>query len=43
MEQVISIAIAEDQEMMRKFIIEILEGFGCFRVAIEAEHGAELL
>ena len=29
--------------MMRKFIIEILEGFGCFRVAIEAEHGAELL
>jgi len=43
MEPIISIAIAEDQEMMRKFIIEILEGFGCFRVAIEAEHGAELL
>jgi DNA-binding NarL/FixJ family response regulator len=43
MESIISIAIAEDQEIVRRGVIEILHSFGNYRVDIEAENGKDLI
>lgn len=43
MEQTIRLAIAEDHDIVRKGIVEIISGFGGFSVEIEAEDGDELL
>jgi two-component system invasion response regulator UvrY len=43
MESIIRIAIAEDQEIVRRGVIEILHSFGGYRVDIEADNGRELI
>ena len=42
MESLISIAIAEDHEIVRKGVIEIITAFGGYSIDIEAGNGQEL-
>ena len=43
MESLIRVAIAEDQEIVRKGIIEIILAFGGYSITIEASNGRELI
>ena len=42
MDPVIKLAIADDHEIVRKGVIEIIQSFGGFKVVIEANDGEEL-